>query len=740
MPDAAAAPKAGLQTLTFPVSGMTCAACQAFVQKTLAQTPGVESASVSLMLNSASVTYRTGETSPEKLTAAVNATGYGASLPPPNPLDVSAGREARELREAAAYRTLRTEAIATVSLGVAAMALMPWMHSSAALRIALLVVTALVMATAGRRFYVRGFAAARHGAPDMNSLIALGTGAAFAFSAAAALAPDWFRARGQMPDVYFEAVILILGLVLAGKTLEARAKRRTMAALESLVKLQPAYARVERGGREEAVALDQLAPGDILLIKPGERVAADGVVTGGASSADESMLTGESLPVTKQPADRVFSGTLNIDGALRVRVTAFAGESRLAQVVRLLRDAQARQAPVQNLADRVSRVFVPAVAAVAALTFAAWLLAAPELGVGRALTAAVSVLIIACPCAMGLAVPAAVMVATGRAAQAGVLIKSGDALERLSRVNVFAADKTGTLTTGRLSVAAFETLDGAEERETLALAAAVEAHSEHPAAAAIVAYARERGVAIPGADGFRAIPGRGVTGRVNGRLVEAGAAGFTGQAADRAGRIYVTVDGSARAAFTLRDTLKPDSARAVSELRAMGVRVVMLSGDSAETARRIAGEAGIDEVIAEAAPERKVEVIRTLKAAGSAVAMAGDGINDAAALAEADAGIAMGSGADVALESGDVALLGNSLRAVPWALALARQSMRVTRQNLFWAFLYNVLGIPVAAGALYPWLGWTLSPVLAAAAMALSSVSVLTNSLRLRNYRLWEQR
>jgi P-type Cu+ transporter len=596
----------------------------------------------------------------------------------------------------------------------------------------------------GRRFYVKAWSALRHGTSDMNTLVALGTGSAFLYSAASTVAPGWFHAHGLGHGHYYEAVLFIIALILTGNMLEARAKRQTAEALRGLGQLQPKTARVVREGREMDVAVEELAAGDEILVRPGERIPADGVVVSGASSVDESMLTGESLPVEKSAGVLVTGGTLNRGGALRIQATTLGASSRLAQIVRLLRDAQASRAPIQDLADRVSRIFVPVVVSIALVTFGVWMALAPAPAFGRALAAAVTVLIIACPCAMGLAVPTAVMVATGRAASAGILIKGGQALQRLESLDTVVLDKTGTITEGRPAVTD-ETLD----ERALGLLAALERLSEHSLAEAIVAYAESRGIAAGHAEQFEAKPGLGAVGVVNGVAVAAGNAAWMaerGVAVDEsltaawsgAGKtpVYVALDGVLAGALAIADPIKPSSAAAVGALRGQGLRVLMLTGDHPATAQAIAAQAGIDEVIAQATPEGKIEAVRRLQAEGRVVAMAGDGVNDAPALAQADVGFAMASGADVAFDSGDVTLMRSQLDGIARAIRLSRLTMRVMRQNLGWAFVYNVIGIPIAAGALYPFTGLLLTPVIASAAMALSSVSVVTNSLRLRAARL----
>jgi Cu+-exporting ATPase len=770
---------------TINVSGMTCAACQARVQKALAAAPGVLDANVNLMTAEATVAFDPARASPGALVERIRATGYGAHLPraDANPLEEQDAARARELRDlrAKAAVALAAGAVAMIAsmplmaahahLGLGAPAdpfmrfsmrvldppldaALPWLYAvpPRALALGLLALTTGVMGWAGRHFYTRAWKAFRHHSADMNTLVAVGTGAAYLLSVAATLAPGFFVARGVRPDVYYEAVVLIIALVLAGNALEARAKRQTSAALRGLVQLQPKTARVLRGGAEEDVAAAEVQPGDVVVVRPGERVPVDGEIVSGASAVDESMLTGEPLPVAKSPGDRVIGGTVNGRGAFRYRATAVGADSVLARIVRLMRDAQGSRAPIQKLADRISGIFVPAVLSIAIATFVAWFVVADAAPAMRAAAAAVAVLVIACPCAMGLAVPTAVMVATGRGADLGVLVKGGEALERAHAIDVVVLDKTGTITEGKPAVTEVMPAPGAPvgEEEMLALAAAVESSSEHPLAAAVTAHAAARGAPPLAATGFESVTGRGARGEVAGRAVLVGNQAFLAErgvatapvddaaaALSARGRtvLHVAVDGALAGLVAVADPIRPTSRDAVARLAGMGIDVVMLTGDARGTAEAVAREAGIERVVAGVLPEGKVAEVERLQAQGKVVAMVGDGVNDAPALARADVGIAMGSGTDVALDAADVTLMRHDLRAVADAIALSRAAMRTMRQNLFWAFVYNAVGIPVAAGALYPAFGLSLSPVLASAAMAMSSVSVVANSLRLRRFR-----
>jgi Cu+-exporting ATPase len=735
---------------TIPVSGMTCAACEARVQRTLQKTPGVESASVNLMMANATVTYDPSATQPEQLVEAIRATGYGAEMPTSdrNALDEQTARDAAT---AAEFRELRNKAIVTFAIGAAAMAAMPWMHHIAWLPWALLVVTAAVMSTAGRHFYVRAWKAIRHGSADMNTLVALGTGAAFIYSAIATIAPAFFTSRGVAADAYYEAVLLIIAFILTGNAFEARAKRNTAQALRSLVQLQPKTARVVRDGADVDVPIEQVRAGDIVRVRPGERVPVDGTVREGDSAVDESMLTGESLPVAKRAGDAVYGATINRTGSFTLVATALGEASLLARIVRLMRDAQGSRAPIQALADRIAAVFVPVVVVIALLTFGAWALLANDAPLVRGFAAAVTVLIIACPCAMGLAVPTAVMVATGKGAELGVLIKGGEALQRLRDVTVVVLDKTGTVTEGTPTVTDLLISEGADEKETLRLIASIESRSEHPVAESIVGHARGRGLRLALVESFESVTGRGVIGVVNGSAMAVGNAAlmadyavdvapFTADAARLAalGRtpMFAARDGKLVALLAVADPIKATSREAIARLRALGLEVVMLTGDIERTAQAIANEAGIARVVAGVLPDGKVAEIKRLQSGGAVVAMVGDGINDAPALAQADIGMAVGTGTDIAAEAADVVLMRGDLRTAVQAIKLSRRTMRTMKQNLFWAFVYNVVGIPIAAGILYPAFGLLLSPVLASAAMAFSSVSVVTNSLRLRGARI----
>ena len=737
------------ETARIPVTGMTCAACQANVQRALQREAGVTEAAVNLMTAIATVTYDPQQVTPTGLVGAIRAAGYGATLPD-TARSAIVEQERRDAETAEEFASFKRKAIATGVIGVVMMAAMPIAHHLPWATLVQLLVTLGVMTTAGRHFYVRAWQGLTHRTADMNTLVALGTGAAFLYSLVATLLPSVFSSRGIPADVYFEAVVLIIAFILTGNAFEARAKRNTAVALRALVQLQPKTARVVRNLMEREVPIDEVVPGDVVAVKPGERIPVDGVVLRGESAVDESMLTGESIPVAKQQGDRVFGGTMNGTGAFRLTATTLGADSALARIVQLMRDAQGSRAPIQQLADRISAIFVPVVVAIAALTFVTWVLVAQE--PVRAMAVAVSVLIIACPCAMGLAVPTAVMVATGRGASLGVLIKGGEALQRAAEVDTVVLDKTGTVTEGRPVVTDLVRVDDALTDETmLALVAAVERRSEHPLADAIVREAATRGFTLGEVEGFASLTGRGARGTVEGRTVLAGNAAALAEHGIDAGALireahrladagrtvlFIAIDGRAVGVIAVADPIRPTSREAIAVMRARGLEVVLLTGDEARVGEAVAREAGIARVVAGVLPEGKVAEVQRLQREGRVVAMVGDGINDAPVLAQADVGMAMGSGADVATDAADVVLMRGDLRAAAQALALAHRTMRTMRQNLFWAFAYNVIGIPVAAGVLYPTFGILLSPVVASAAMAFSSVSVVTNALRLRGARL----
>ena len=751
------------EEVSFAVGGMTCAACVGRVETALQNADGVVEASVNLATERATVRYAAG-TDVESLYEAVRRTGYDVVEAADGTTAADAEQEARAQSRAALRRRLLWAAGLTLPLFLLEMVPMvipggmAWMDALIPMQTRWWVAFALATAVQfgpGARFYRSGWAAARHGSPDMNTLVALGTSAAYGYSVVATFLP------GVLPPdavhVYYEASATIITLILLGKWFEARAKGQTSDAVRALLGLRADTARVVRDGAEVEVPIEEVAVGDVVRVRPGEKVAVDGVVVEGTSYVDESMVTGEPVPVEKGVDAEVVGGTVNQAGALLVRTTHVGADTVLAQIVRLVEDAQASRPAIQALADRVVAVFVPVVLVVAALVFAVWLAVGPSPALTHALVAAVSVLIIACPCAMGLATPVSVMVGTGKAAELGVLFRKGEALQTLSEADVVALDKTGTLTEGRPTLTYVALAPGAalDEADLLRLVAAVEGPSEHPVAHAIVRAAANRGLDVPAVADFEAVPGFGVRGTVEGRRVEVGADRFMRQvgldvdslseasdalAVEGKTPLYAAVDGVLVSALAVADPVKATTPAAIAALHRAGLRVAMITGDHRRTAEAVARRLGIDEVRAEVLPADKAQAVRDLQREGgrdggaARVAFVGDGINDAPALAQADVGVAIGTGTDVAIEAADVVLMRGDLTALVDARALSAATLRNVKQNLFWAFAYNVVLIPVAAGALYPVLGVMLSPVLGAAAMGLSSVFVLTNALRLRRF------
>jgi Cu+-exporting ATPase len=740
---------AAVESLEFPVGGMTCANCSGRVERALRAEPGVAAASVNLATGIARVELTPGATDAARLREAVREAGYEVPEPEAPKVDFAA------LELASLRRTLLFALALTVPLLVESMGpmLVPgghqWMTATLSERtrgvIELLLATPVLFG-AGARFFRHGWAEVRTLSPGMSTLVMLGGTAAWLYSLVALVAPQVFPPGTA--HYYFEAAATIVTLILLGKYLEARAKGRTSEAIRRLIGLQPRTARVVRDGSELEIAIEAVAPGDLVVVRPGERIPVDGRVDDGTSFVDESMITGEPIPAEKGPGSEVVGGTVNQTGAFRLRASRVGADTVLAQIIRLVEEAQTGKPPIQALADRIAGVFVPLVMLAAVATFVAWMLLGPDPALNHAFVAAVSVLVVACPCAMGLATPTAIMVATGRAAELGSLFRRGPALEALAKADTAVLDKTGTLTKGRPELVAIHALDG-DETQALRLAASAESLSEHPLARAIVAAAQARGVDWPAPEAFRADPGRGVEARCAGQDVLVGTARFladrgvdTADAAavttELAGRsatpVLLAVGGRLRAVFGIADPPKDGSREAVAALRRLGLKVVMLTGDQPEPARAVAAAVGIDEVRAEVLPAEKAGEVQRLQAAGRRVAFVGDGINDAPALARADVGIALGTGTDIAVEAGDLILMSGDLRGVPNAIRLARRTLATIRGNFFWAYAYNVALIPLAAGALYPLTGLLLNPMLAAAAMSLSSVFVVTNSLRLRRF------
>ncbi|EKB5678749.1 copper-translocating P-type ATPase [Salmonella enterica] len=751
--------KAGYQvpplTVELVIGGMTCASCVGRVEKAISAVPGVVDAIVNLATERATIH---GMASTEELIRAVEKSGYEARPINSGVRDKDDAEERKDLERAGLKRDLILASLLALPVFVLEMGshLIPGMHEWVMKTIGLqqswyvqFALTLLVLLIPGRRFYLKGVPALARLAPDMNSLVAVGTAAAFGYSLVATFSPALLP-EGTV-NVYYEAAAVIVSLILLGRFLEARAKGRTSEAIKRLVGLQVRVAHVSREGLIVDIPIDEVVLGDIIEVRPGERIPVDGEVTEGRSFVDESMITGEPIPVEKLAGNAVVGGTVNQKGAFSLRATAVGGQTMLAQIIRLVEQAQGSKLPIQAVVDKVTLWFVPTVMLVAFLTFLFWLTFGPSPALTFALINAVAVLIIACPCAMGLATPTSIMVGTGRGAEMGVLFRKGEALQLLKDAKVVAVDKTGTLTEGRPVLTDLNVADGFELHEVLAKVASVESRSEHPVARAIVETALDKGINLPAMTDFESVTGMGVYANVEGTRVDVGAdrymreigvdvSGFT-STAERLGNegkspLYAAVDGRLAAIIAVADPIKPGSPAAIKALHKLGLRVAMITGDNIRTAQAIARQLGIDEVVAEVLPEGKVDAIRRLKAAYGQIAFVGDGINDAPALAESDVGLAIGTGTDVAVESADVVLMSGDLKGVPNAIALSKATIRNIHQNLFWAFAYNTALIPVAAGALFPLWGILMSPVFAAGAMAMSSVFVLGNALRLRRFRV----
>lgn len=750
---------APVEQFDMPLLGMHCAACAGRIEKALNQAPGVSQASVNFGTARATVAYDATLTDPLALREVVRQQGYDAIVAEPTTAGLSSTEDAETRAREAEYQRLKQRLILAAALTAPVALLTMLGHFIPPLAPLLdfpgrawleLGLTTPVLFWAGQHFFTASWSAARRGAADMNTLVAVGTLAAYLYSLVATLAPSLLSSDGHSihgPETYYETAAVIVTLILLGNVLQARATDRTRGAIRALIGLQPRTARVERNGTEQEVPIEQVQVGDLVRVRPGEKIPVDGVVVDGSSSVDESMLTGEPVPVSKTPGDSVIGATLNKLGSFQMKATRVGKDTVLQQIVRLVQQAQGSKAPIQQLADRVAGIFVPVVLLLALFTFLAWFFLDHRLTM--ALQAAVAVLIIACPCALGLATPTAIMVGTGRGAQAGILIKGGASLELAHRITTVVFDKTGTITEGKPTVTDIQPLLAEmPEGELLRLAASAERGSEHPLGEAIVQAAQDRSLTLARSEQFQAVAGQGIEAEVASHRVLLGNPGLLhqrGVAVDKetigrlaeAGKtpVLVAVDGRLAGVLGIADRPRQGAKEAVERLKRMGLGVVLLTGDNARTAGAIARQMGIEQVQAEVLPEGKSAAIKALQGQGQVVAMVGDGINDAPALAQSDVGIALGQGTDVAMEAADITLVKGDLNGVAGSIALSRATMRTVRQNLFLAFAYNVLAIPLAAGVLYPLTGWLLSPMIASGAMALSSISVVSNALRLRGFR-----